>query len=59
MKLSIGYITSRLNCELGWFLDSLRPQIRADDDVEVIVVDGHMEGKTPLRMFCGVCPRIH
>lgn len=54
MKLSIGYITSRLNCELGWFLDSLRPQLRADDEVEVIVVDGHMEGKTPLRMFCGM-----
>lgn len=51
MRFSIGYITCRLNCELSWFLDSLQRQLLPEDDVEVIVVDGQMEGKTPIRMF--------
>lgn len=40
MKLSVGFITSRENCEIEWFLDSFIPQIEAGDEIEIIMIDG-------------------
>lgn len=54
MKLSCGFITSRLNCELGWFLDSLRKQLQPDDEVEVIVVSDQVDWKFVRLMIAGV-----
>ena len=49
MKISIGYITSRLVCNLDWFIDSLAPQLQSGDIVEIFVVDRYTTGRTPLR----------
>jgi hypothetical protein len=49
MKISIGYITSRLNCQIDWFIDSLLPQLRPDDWVEIFVVDRWTTGRAPMR----------
>lgn len=40
MKLSVGYITSREQCEIDWLLDSLLPQVQSDDEIEVLMIDG-------------------
>jgi hypothetical protein len=47
----MGFITARLNCDLGWFVESLCKQLTPVDEVEVIVIDGHMEGNSPLRQY--------
>src|SRR5512138_129803 len=39
MNLTIGLITSRTRPMLKWFFDSLRPQIKPEDNIRVIVVD--------------------
>lgn len=39
MKLTIGYITSRKEPRLEWFMDSLNAQIRAGEGICIIVVD--------------------
>ena len=44
MNLTIGFITARHKPEQGWFLDSLLPQIKDDDRIEVIVCDLHYQG---------------
>ena len=54
MQLSIGFITNRLNCELGWLLDSLRNQLQTDDEVEVIVVSDQVDWKFVRLMIAGV-----
>lgn len=41
MNLSIAFVTSRKEPKLNWFLDSLMPQVRLDDKIEVIVCDLH------------------
>lgn len=43
MNLSICISTCRRQPELQWFWDSLRPQIRSDDHIEIIVVDLYAE----------------
>lgn len=53
MKLSIGYLTSRIHCELDWFTESLEQKIESGDEIEVIVVDSLTVGKTPLRKIGG------
>lgn len=40
MNLTVGYITARYQPEMEWFLDSLRLQMKPDDQVQVIIVDG-------------------
>lgn len=49
MKISIGYITSRLVCNLDWFVDSLARQLGPKDWVEIFVVDRWTTGRTPMR----------
>ena len=39
MRISIGYITSRKEPEIQWFLDSLEKQISKSDEIEVVVID--------------------
>lgn len=39
LSISIGYITCRPEPELRWIVDSLIPQLRPGDNVELIVVD--------------------
>ena len=41
MKLSIAYITGRAEPHVGWMLESLEPQIRAGDQIELLVIDLH------------------
>lgn len=41
MNLSCVYITSREKPLFEWFFDSLRAQIKAEDRIEVIVIDLH------------------
>lgn len=40
MKLSIGLITNRKEPKIDWLIDSLSPQIKEGDDIELIVVGG-------------------
>lgn len=39
MNLSLGYITSRRDCRVEWFFDSLARQIESDDQIDIVVVD--------------------
>lgn len=41
MNISIIFITSREKPLFEWLFDSLRPQIRAEDRIEVIIIDLH------------------
>jgi len=38
VNLSLGYITSRQKPCLEWFIDSLAPQLTAEDSVEILVI---------------------
>jgi hypothetical protein len=40
VNLTIGYITSRFEPQIDWFLQSLALQMKADDQITVIIVDG-------------------
>lgn len=52
MKLSIGIITCRQHPCIGWFINSIRNNIRSDDDIEFIVVsEDFPEG---LKVFGGI-----
>ena len=46
MNLSIAFCTGRAKPEQHWFLDSLSPQVRNTDKVEVILVDLFFDGLT-------------
>jgi len=39
LKLTICYVTSRPNNKIEWFFDSLKPQILASDEIDIVVVD--------------------
>lgn len=41
--LTLAYITARREPEFHWFFDSLQHQIKADDDLSIIVVDGYQD----------------
>lgn len=57
MKLSLGYITGRLEPRLDWFLDSLSMQMRPDDEFEIIVVDAlHTSRPTEFYDVKSPCP---
>jgi len=45
MNLTIAYITARKEPRLDWFLDSLARQTRPDNNLQIIVVDTHPEGR--------------
>lgn len=40
MQLTVGYITARNQPHFEWFLESLANQMKPDDEIEVILVDG-------------------
>lgn len=44
MILTLGIITARWDCKIDWMIDSLLPQVREDDEIEVILVD-HFHGE--------------
>src|SRR6185503_20837727 len=39
MNLTIGFITSRHEPCFAWMFDSLKPQIKADDQIQIVVID--------------------
>lgn len=39
MTLTLCYLTSRRDCKFEWWLDSLAPQIKPEDEIHIIVVD--------------------
>ena len=45
MSLTIAYTTSRRECEIQWFFDSLRRQLTDDLAPEIIVVDAYAESR--------------
>lgn len=45
MNLSIAFITSRYEPRFQWFLESLKPQIRSGDDIEILWCDLHFTGE--------------
>jgi hypothetical protein len=57
LKVTVCYITNRLDPKIHWFLDSLRLQIKPEDEVNVIVVDFYAEDR-PLQ-FDGTLKVLH
>lgn len=45
MRLTISFITGRATPRLDWLLATLMPQLAADDEIEVLVID--MLGRSP------------
>lgn len=37
--ITVGYITARKECRFDWFFQSLRMQLRPDDNIEIVIVD--------------------
>lgn len=62
MTLTCAYITSRLDCHIEWFFDSLRRQLKAGDKISVIVVDFYAElagRKETFRTLAKELPLVH
>lgn len=59
MKLSIGYITSRDQPECHWFIDSVLPQKKLVDEIEIIIVSLHpLENLEHAYQHSGISVRV-
>jgi hypothetical protein len=54
MHLTISFLTGRAAPQLDWMLASLIPQLVADDEIEVLVID--MLGRSPEDLGTSSCP---
>lgn len=48
MKLTIAFITGRAEPHLDWMLESLAPQVKSGDQIDVLVID--LRGRTPAQL---------
>lgn len=48
MRLTIAFTTARSDPRVEWMLESLQPQVKAGDEIELIVVDSRGRGRAEL-----------
>jgi len=50
--LTICYISTRKENQFHWFVESLIPQVKDEDDISVVMVDANCEEKTTYKGIC-------
>lgn len=56
--ISIGFITSRYHPRFEWFFDSLSPQVKDGDDIEIIIVDSQFHQRSDTKEVEGKITHI-